>query len=160
MPKNTGWTTTSVPTDLAESIESFVNSKEGRKLGYTSKTGFIADALREKLDDLSGESKKQQTKLEDKMIEMSKDFNEKLEMILDQLQPLKQKIQDKVKKQEEGSAWIQEMLNRISSPEFKKQFAIEQEQKRKDIKEITGLDYVPLGTHKITRKSNQLTKTV
>ena len=86
MPKNTGWTTTSVPTDLAERIESFVNSKEGKKLGYTSKTGFIADALREKLDELTGESKKQQTKLEDKMNEMNNEIITIQKMLIEKLE--------------------------------------------------------------------------
>lgn len=86
MAKNTGWTTTSVPTDLAEKIESFVNAKDGKKLGYTSKTGFIADALREKLDELDGKSKKQQTKLENKMSGIQKDFNIQLDNVANRLQ--------------------------------------------------------------------------
>ncbi|MCA9828691.1 MAG: hypothetical protein KC444_09970, partial [Nitrosopumilus sp.] len=71
MVKNSSWTTTSVPADLAQRIESFVSSREGKKLGYTSKTGFIADALREKLDELDGKSKLHQTKLENKIDEMN-----------------------------------------------------------------------------------------
>ncbi len=50
MVKNTNWTPISVSIDLAQSIESFVNSREGKKLGYTSKSGFVADAIREKLE--------------------------------------------------------------------------------------------------------------
>ena len=77
------WITTKIPKDIADEIEVLIKNK---KLGYNSKTGFISDAIREKIDELSGKANKQQTKLDDKMIEMSKDFNEKLEMILDKLQ--------------------------------------------------------------------------
>ena len=85
MVKNTGWTTTSVPTDLAERIDSFVNSKEGKKSGYTSKTGFIADAIREKIDEVSGESKKQQTKLENKMEDMEMELIKIQKMLIEAL---------------------------------------------------------------------------
>ena len=67
MVKHTGWITTSVPADLSDRIENFVNSKEGKKLGFTSKTQFIAHAIRAQLDELGGNSKIQQTKLENKL---------------------------------------------------------------------------------------------
>lgn len=86
MVKNTTWTSTAIPTDLSERIEIFVNNKEGKKLGFTSRTGFIADVLREKLDELDGKSKKQQTKIENKISDMQKDLNIQLENVANRLQ--------------------------------------------------------------------------
>jgi len=45
-----GWITTGIPLGLSENIESFVNSNEGRKSGYTSKTQFVSDAIRRNLE--------------------------------------------------------------------------------------------------------------
>lgn len=96
MVKNVGWTTTSVPIDLAERVESFVNSKEGKKLGYTSKTGFIADAIREKIDELDGNSKKQQDDIKDEIHRLHYVVGN-LQNSFDQLierEPTKKKIKD------------------------------------------------------------------
>jgi hypothetical protein len=83
------WITTKIPKDIADEIEILIKNK---KLGYNSKTGFVSDALREKIDQLSGKSKKQQTKLEDKMNEMQQDFNARLEMIAVRLESVNEKI--------------------------------------------------------------------
>lgn len=137
MVKTTGWLTTSIPLELAEQIESFVNSRGGKKLGYTSKTGFIADAIKEKLDGYSGESKKQQTKIEDKI-------NDIHTLIIE----MKERF-DKIPSTDVSFTptfdvvTLNEILKKVSSPEYEKQRKIEEEQKIKDIKEIAGSEYVP-----------------
>lgn len=176
------WITTKIPKDIADEIEILIKNK---KLGYNSKTGFVSDALREKIDQLSGKSKKQQTKLEDKMNNMEDKLIDVQQMLIDALEykrehQLKEleaklgpkdktvmqlkkndkeikkkiinnkKLAKKVKKMNkilvnDGHMTYEEMLKKASSPEYKKQWKIEQEQKIKDIKEIAGSNYVPYG---------------
>ena len=75
MVKNTNWVPISVSIDLVESVENFVNSKEGKRSGYTSKSGFVADAIREKLESLTGDTKNQQTNIESMLIELQDKMN-------------------------------------------------------------------------------------
>jgi len=43
------WITIKVPSDLSEEVESFLRTKQGKSLGYPSKTQFFAESIRESL---------------------------------------------------------------------------------------------------------------
>ncbi len=138
------WITTKIPKDIADEIEILLKN---RKLGYNSKTGFIADALREKIDELGGKSKKHQTKME-LQINTIQENTLTIAKLVNQIAEMQFKNQEPYKGQlvpPDIFSILRKKLKTKQTPEYQK----EEEQKRrkkiqssKEIKKLAGPKYV------------------